>query len=146
MTDIARIGLAGLDLIKDFEGWRATAYLCPANVWTIGYGSTGAHVRPGMTITKERGEALLRADLARFEASVTRAVTVDVSQNQYDAMVSLAFNIGIAGFGRSSVLRHVNARNWQAAAKAFALWNKGGGRVLAGLVRRREAEAKLFLS
>jgi lysozyme len=146
VTDIAKIAQPGLDLIKSFEGWRATSYLCPAGVWTIGWGSTGPHVKPGMTITQERGEALLRADLGRFEAAVTRLVTVNVSQAQYDAMVSLAFNIGIAAFGRSSVLRHVNARSFDAAAKAFALWNKGGGRVLSGLVRRRAAESALFAS
>lgn len=144
MTDISRIGPKGIKLIKEFEGWKATAYLCPANVWTIGWGSTGPHVKPGMTITPERGEALLRADLARFEAAVTHGVTTSVTQDQYDAMVSLAFNIGVAAFKRSSVLRHTNARNWAAAEKAFALWNKAGGRVLPGLVRRRRAEADLY--
>lgn len=146
MTEISKIGKAGLDLIKSFEGWRDTAYICPAGVLTIGYGSTGAHVKAGMKISQERGEALLRADLARFESAVTKLVAVNVTQNQYDAMVSLAFNIGISAFSKSSVLRHTNARNWDAAAKSFALWNKGGGKVLAGLTRRRAAEAALFRS
>jgi lysozyme len=144
MTDISKIGPSGLELIKSFEGWRDTAYLCPANVLTIGYGSTGPHVKAGMKITKERGTALLRADLARFEAAVTKTITVEVTQNQYDAMVSLAFNIGVAGFANSSVARRCNARDFKGAQASFALWNKGGGKVLAGLVRRRAAEAALF--
>jgi lysozyme len=144
MTHISKIGPSGLELIKSFEGWRDTAYLCPADVLTIGYGSTGAHVKAGMTITKERGTALLRADLARFEAAVTKVIIVDVTQNQYDAMVSLAFNIGVAAFTGSSVARRVNATDFKGAQASFALWNKGGGRVLPGLVRRRAAEAKLF--
>lgn len=144
MTDISKTGQRGVDLIKSFEGWEPKAYMCPANVLTIGYGSTGPHVKPGMVITRERGETLLRADLARFEAAVTRQVTTAVSQNQYDAMVSLAFNIGISAFGKSSVLREVNARNFESAANKFALWNKGGGKVLPGLVRRRAAEAAMF--
>lgn len=146
MTEISRIGQKGLDLIKSFEAWRATAYLCPAKVLTIGWGSTGPHVKSGMVISRERGEALLCADLARFEAAVTKVIEVNVTQNQYDAMVSLAFNIGIGAFTRSSVARKTNARDFAGAKASFALWNKANGRVLSGLVRRRYEEAKLFAS
>lgn len=138
-----RIGPAGLALIKSFEGCRLTAYRCPAGVWTIGYGSTGAHVREGMTISPERAEALLRGDLARFEAAVAKAVPA-ATQNQFDAMVSLAFNIGVAAFAKSTVARKAKAGDHAGAAAAFSLWNKAGGKVLPGLTRRRAAEAELY--
>ena len=137
------IGTKGLALIKRFEGLRLKAYLCPANVWTIGYGSTGPHVKPGVEITEVQAEQLLRDDLARFEKAVSDAAP-NATQDQFDAMVSLAFNIGIAGFQKSSVLRLHKAGRHQAAADSFALWNKGGGRVLPGLVRRRADEAHLY--
>lgn len=140
---VRQIGKAGLDLIKSFEGLELKAYLCPAKVWTIGYGSTGPHVKQGMVITEAEAEALLRKDLARFEASVAKAVP-NATQSQFDAMVSLAFNIGTAGFEKSTVARKAAAGDHSGAAAAFALWNKGGGKVLTGLVRRREAEANLY--
>lgn len=138
-----KIGTKGLALIKRFEGLRLKAYLCPAKVWTIGYGSTGAHVKPGMEITESQAEQLLRDDLSRFEKAVSNAAP-GASQDQFDAMVSLAFNIGIAGFQKSSVLRLHKAGRHTGAAESFALWNKGGGKVLAGLVRRRADEAHLY--
>ena len=146
MTEISKIGKAGLDLIKSFEGWRDTAYICPAGVLTIGYGSTGPHVKAGMKITPERGEDLLREDLDRFEKAVTRLVTVPLRQNQYDALVSFAFNVGISALERSTLLKRVNARLFDQAAAEFAKWNRAGGRPLAGLTRRRAAEAALFRS
>lgn len=138
-----RINRAGLDLVKQFEGLQLKAYLCPAKVWTIGYGSTGAHVTPGMVITEAEAERLLREDLERFEAAVAKAAP-DATDNQFAAIVSLAFNIGIAGVLKSTVLRKHLAGDHVGAASAFAMWNKGGGRVLAGLVRRRAAEAQLY--
>ena len=140
-----QIGVKGLSLVKEFEGCKLTAYLCPANVWTIGYGSTGPHVRRGLTLTEKQADDLLQEDLDRFEAAVAKH-TKNTSQNEFDAMVSLAFNIGTGGFARSSVLRRHNAGNKNGAAEAFLMWNKGGGRVLNGLVRRREAEKQLYLS
>jgi len=144
-SGVREIGAAGLALIKQFEGLRLTAYLCPARVWTIGYGSTGPHVKSGMTISEADAEKLLRDDLDRFEASVAKSAP-NATQNQFDAMVSLAFNIGTAGFERSSVLKRLLEGNLRGAADAFLMWNKAGGQVLAGLTRRREAERKLFLS
>lgn len=144
MTDINRIGKAGLDLIKEFEGLKLRAYLCPAKVWTIGYGSTGPHVTAGKVITEAEAEALLRQDLSRFERAVTGFVTVPLTQNQYDALVSFAFNVGISALERSTLLKRVNARRFDDAATEFAKWNRAAGRPLAGLTRRRAAEAALF--
>lgn len=140
-----QIGGKGLALIKHFEGCKLSAYKCPANVWTIGYGSTGSHVKPGMQITEQEAEKLLREDLSRFEKAVAEDAP-NATQNQFDAMVSLAFNIGIAGFRRSSVRRLHRAGDHQGAAKAFLMWSKAGGKTLRGLVRRREAEAALYRS
>lgn len=146
MTEIAKIGKAGLDLIKDFEGLKLRAYLCPAKVWTIGYGSTGPHVTAGKVITEAEAEELLKDDLDRFEKAVTRLVTVPLRQNQYDALVSFAFNVGIGALERSTLLKRVNARLFDLAFGEFAKWNRAGGKVLAGLTRRRAAEAALFRS
>lgn len=140
-----QIGGRGLALIKEFEGLELKAYLCPAKVWTIGYGSTGPHVVPGMVITEGQADTLLQQDLDRFEEAVAHAAPV-ASQNQFDAMVSLAFNIGIGAFLKSSVLREHLAGNSRGAAEAFGLWVNGGGRVLPGLQRRRAREAELYRS
>ncbi len=144
MTDIKQIGKAGLDLVKSFEGLKLRAYLCPAKVWTIGYGSTGPHVTPGKVITEAQADELLQDDLDRFEKAVTRLVTVPLTQNQYDALVSFAFNVGISALERSTLLRRVNAKLFDQARAEFAKWNRAGGRPLAGLTRRRAAEAALF--
>jgi lysozyme len=146
MTDIKRIGKAGLDLIKEFEGLKLRAYLCPAKVWTIGYGSTGPHVTAGKVITNAEAEDLLKEDLARFERAVTGFVTVPLTQNQYDALVSFAFNVGISALERSTLLRRVNAKRFDDVPAEFLKWNRAGGRPLAGLTRRRAAEAALFKS
>lgn len=133
----------GVDLIKTFEGLKLTAYLCPANVWTIGYGTTRG-VQKGMTITAAEAERLLRADLAVFEAGVSKAVKVPLEQHEFDALVSFAYNVGLGAFQKSTLLRLLNAGDKAGAAKQFDRWNKAGGKVLAGLTRRREAERKLF--
>lgn len=145
------ISKRGLDLIYHFEGklkklpdGRYKAYRCPAGVWTIYAGCTEG-VKPGMVVTEDEGEAMFRTELAKFEKAVERLVTCNMTQCQFDALVSFAYNVGVGGLSKSSVLRHFNRGNVEAAAKAFHLWNKGGGRVLAGLVRRRAAEAALFL-
>jgi lysozyme len=144
MTDIKQIGKAGLDLIKSFEGLKLRAYLCPAKVWTIGYGSTGPHVVPGKVITEAQADELLQDDLDRFEAAVTRLVTVPLTQNQYDALVSFAYNVGISALERSTLLKRVNAKLFDQAKAEFGKWNRAGGKPLAGLTRRRAAEAALF--
>lgn len=138
-----RIGPRALHLIKTFEGVKLKAYLCPANVWTIGYGSTGPHVKPGLTISLAEAEKLLRDDLVRFEAHVAR-VCPDTEPHEFGAMVSLAFNIGNGAFSRSSVARFHNAGAKDKMTLAFLMWNKAGNRVLPGLTRRRNAEAALY--
>ena len=137
------INQAGLDLIKSFEGLKLAAYKCPAGIWTIGYGSTGPHVSPGMVITRRSAEEMLRQDLRRFEESVDRTCP-NATDNQFAAMVSLAFNIGVANFEKSTVARMAAAGNHTRAKLAFLLWVKAAGKTLAGLVRRRQAEAKLY--
>lgn len=145
-----KLSSEGKRLIFSFEGLhrsigdgRYAAYTCPAGVWTIYAGLTEG-VRSGMIVTTEQGEEMFAKEIAKFEAGVARCVTVDLNQNEFDALVSLSYNIGIGGFQKSSVLRKLNAGDRDGAAAAFALWNKGGGRVLKGLVSRREREAALF--
>lgn len=138
------INKKGLDLIREFEGFSAVAYLCPAGVWTIGYGFTSG-VREGDTITREQADARLEAEVAHFANGVAAALTRPANENQLAAMTSLAFNIGIGAFQRSTVLRAHNRGDEEAAARAFSLWNKAGGKVLRGLTRRRASEAALYL-
>ena len=140
-----QIGSRGLALIKEFEGLRLKAYLCPAGVWTIGYGSTGPHVKPGMVISEAQADALLQRDLDRFEDAVAKAAP-GATQNQFDAMVSLSFNIGIGAFDKSSLLRLHRAGGHAGAAEAFGKWIMAGKRVLPGLQRRRAREADLYRS
>lgn len=139
---------AGVNLIKEFEGFRSKAYKCPAGVWTIGYGHTSAAgtpaVRSGMTMSAAEAEKVLRRDLTKYEDAVTKAITVALTPNQFSACVSLCYNIGPGNFAKSSVVRFCNKKQFKQAADAFALWNKAGGKVLPGLVRRRAAEAALF--
>lgn len=135
----------GLQLVKQFEGLRLKAYLCPAGVPTIGYGSTGKHVKMGMEITEDEAELLLRRDLKRFEIGVAELIgDTPTTSDQFSALVSLAFNIGLGALARSTVLKRHNLGNPRGAANAFAMWNRAGGKILPGLIRRREAEAKLY--
>ena len=136
----------GIALIKQFEGLELHAYRCPANIPTIGYGSTGPHVKMGMTITEPEADALLRKDVARFERGVMAAINHETTQGRFDALVSLAFNIGLGNLQSSTLLRKHCAADYAGAAEQFARWNKGGGKVLPGLVRRRAAEAEFYRS
>lgn len=140
----------GLALIKSFEGLYLKAYRCPANVLTIGYGHTDAagppRVTTGMTISKAEAEAMLITDLKKYEDAVRAAVKVPLTDNQFSALVSFCFNVGPSALKKSSVLKEVNARRFDLVPSRLALWNKGGGRVLPGLVRRRAAESDLFMS
>ena len=136
---------AGLSLIKRFEGLRTRAYLCPAGVWTIGYGSTGPHVAEGLVISEAQAEAMLRSDLVRFEEAVRRHA-LPATQSQYDALVSFAFNVGVDAFARSTLLRRHRSGDFASAACQFARWDKVRGRVVTGLARRRAAERTLYSS
>lgn len=141
-----RISQKGLNLIKEFEGLELRAYKDSVGVVTIGYGSTGPHVSMGMTITADQAEALLKNDVNRFEKGVIDLVTAPITQNQFDALVSFSFNLGLGNLKASTLLRKLNSLDYVGAANEFPRWNKAGGKVLAGLTRRREAEKKLFLS
>lgn len=135
----------GLALIKQFEGCKLRAYFCPAKILTIGYGSTGTHVKAGMEITEPEAELLLKRDLKRFEAGVEELIgDTPTTSDQFSAMVSLAFNIGLSAFARSTVLKRHKVGNPLGASRAFGMWIKGGGQILPGLIRRREAEAALY--
>lgn len=140
-----KISKRGIDLIKEFEGCKLTTYKCSAGVDTIGYGSTGAHVKPGMKITQAESEALLIKDLARFESGVSR-LAKKTTQGQFDALVSFAFNLGLGNLESSTLLKLHNADKYTEAADQFKRWNKAAGKVLSGLTRRREAERSVYLS
>lgn len=145
-----KTGPKGLAEIMKWEGLRLRAYRCSAGVLTIGYGHTSMAgpptVNPGMTITKAQAEQILKRDLRKYEKAVNDAVRVDLSQEQFDALVSFCYNVGPGGFRKSSALRMVNARRFDAVPAKLMLWNKAGGRVLKGLTRRRAAEGELFMS
>lgn len=134
----------GVRLITDFEGFRATAYEDVVGVWSIGYGFTKG-VKRGDKMTRAAADARLRSELVEYEQGVMRACTNQPNQNQFDALVCFAFNVGVAGMARSSVIKAHNRGDFQAAARAFGLWNKAGGKVWPGLTRRRAAEAALYL-
>lgn len=135
----------GISLIKEFEGFRDHAYRDPVGIWTIGYGFTKG-VRSGDTMTREQAEQRLRDELGQYERAVEQATGGSVTQAQFDALVSFAWNVGIKGMAGSSVIKAHNRGDHQAAARAFALWNKAGGKVWPGLTRRRAAEAAMYLS
>lgn len=139
-----RTSQRGLSLIKSFEGLRLQAYQDSVGVWTIGYGATRS-VQPGMKVSKEQAERMLLNDVQRFEPEVERLITSPLNQNQWDALISFTYNLGAANLASSTLRRLLNAGSYAAAAEQFPRWNKAGGRVLAGLVRRRAAERDLFL-
>lgn len=139
----------GLDLIASFEGTRTKAYDDGVGVWTIGIGTTvypnGTKVKKGDTCTLEQAKSYFAHDLKRFESSVNNLVKVSLSQNQFDALVSLVYNIGSGAFAGSTLLKLLNQKQYREAAAQFTRWNKAGGKELRGLTRRREAERDLFL-
>lgn len=133
-----------LPLVKRWEGCKLTAYLCPAGVWTVGYGATGPDVRRGVVWTQEQAESRLRRDLSGFKERVDVLVLVPLSAGQMAALSSLAYNIGVEAFRKSTLLRKLNAGDYAGAAREFDRWTRGGGRVLPGLVKRRADERRLF--
>ena len=143
------VNKAGRDLIKRFEGCKLRAYKCPAGLWTIGYGNTfyedGTKVKQGDVITQQRAEQLFDLIVDDFAQKVDALVKSNVSENNFSALVSFTFNVGIGNFQRSTLLRKVNANPKDATIPAeFRKWVRANGEVLKGLVRRREAEAKLY--
>ena len=142
---------AGLDLIKQFESFRAAPYLCSAGVPTIGYGTTvypnGIKVKlSDQKITQQLAESFLQFHVNAIEKDVSKLVKVTLTQNQFDALVSFAYNVGLGAFGDSTLLKLLNAGDIDGASKQFERWNKAGGKVSNGLTRRRNAEKALFLA
>ncbi len=140
----------GLRLIMRFEGFRAHAYRDPVGIWTIGYGHTSMagppRVHRGMVVTRAEAAAILRRDVDMFAGGVRRLVRVELTDSQFSALVSFAYNVGLGALARSSVLKAVNARQFDAVPRRLALWVKAGGRRLPGLVKRRAAEAAMFVA
>lgn len=143
-----QINDAGRQLIKKFEALRFRAYPDPATggkPWTIGYGHT-AGVTNGDACSQTQADHWLDEDILSTASAVEKAIEVVLSDNQYAALVSFAFNVGIDNFRRSTLLRMINAEDFDGAADQFLRWNKAAGKVLAGLTKRREAERELFIS
>jgi lysozyme len=167
-----KLSKAGEDLMHRFEGFRNKPYLCPAHIWTIGYGHVlyqeqirlpvvrveGKNIpmirkemplraEDNRAFTKTEIDELFRTDVGTFERGVLRLVPGVVGrQGAFDALVSISFNFGLGNLQRSTIRMKANRGDWEGAAEAFMAWTKGGGKVLPGLVRRREAERTLFLS
>lgn len=137
----------GLAVIKYFESCNLSTYPDPGTggaPWTIGWGHTGGDVRPGMKWTQKQADDTLLADLRRFEEGVSSLVSVVLSQGQYDALVCFSYNVGLTALKNSTLLEMINNKRFDQALAQFARWNKAGGRVMKGLVRRRAAESWLW--
>ena len=140
-----KISAAGIELLKQFEGCRLTAYQDSVGVWTIGFGTTTG-VKEGQTISQVKAEEYLRFDLAIFEKAVTESLKVPVNQNQFDALVSFTYNVGVSAFRSSTLLNVINEKtDKKVVAAEFSKWVKAGNQTLPGLVSRRKAESELFL-
>lgn len=140
---------AGIALMHEFEGCRLNAYADPGSAdghpWTIGWGSTGPGIAKGVVWTQKQADDRFAADLAKFAAKVRDVLgTAPTTQSQFDAMVSLAYNIGVGAFSKSTVLKKHRAGDYAGAQAAFSMWVKNDGKVMAGLVRRRADEAALY--
>ena len=152
-----RTSAEGIALLHHYESCRLAAYPDPGSVdghpWTIGWGHTGKEVKRGLVWTQAQADAAFVQDLAATEAGVQRLVKVPLSQGQFDALVSFAYNVGLdencngkaEGLGESTLLRKLNAKDYAGAAEQFLVWNKNDGVVMYGLTRRRTAERALFL-
>ena len=142
-----KISQAGLDLIKRFEGCKLEAYRDAVGIWTIGYGHTGPNVHDGLKITQAQADAILAQDVSRFASGVAANVNVALTQSEFDALVSFAFNVGLGAFRSSTLLKLLNDNaDRTVVASQFLRWNKAGSKVLDGLTKRRNAEKALFLS
>lgn len=139
---VMKISEAGIKLICKWEEFRPYAYVCPAGLWTIGYGHTGG-VKPTDKIGLVQGEAYLRKDLEIVERCLN-SLAIKLNQNQYDALCSLIFNIGTGNFLRSTMLKYLQAKQYDKASSEFLKWRKANGKVLKGLEARRKDEQELF--
>ena len=144
------INQAGLDLIKRWEGCKLKSYQDVVGVWTVGYGLTSGagfiEVGPDTVLTQEEADWYLEQVVDKFAAEVKSSITAEINENQFAAFVSLAYNVGIGGFKRSSALKHFNSGDLDKVPNAIRMWKKAGGKVVKGLVNRREAEIQLFLT
>jgi lysozyme len=138
-----KISIEGLALIKKFEGLELEAYKCAAGVWTIGYGHTKG-VTEGDKITKAVADEMLVEELVEYEKAVNDAVTISIDQCMFDALVSWTYNLGPSNLNASTMLKVLNSGDYEGVPAQIKRWNKAGGKVLEGLIRRREAEALLF--
>ena len=132
-----------IDLVKFFEGFEPIAYLCPANVWTIGYGRT-KNVKEGDELTELQAERDLLEELDEFAEQVLNTVKISLDQNELDALTSWTYNLGVGNLQSSTLLKKLNSGDKNSVPSEMVRWNKAAGKVLAGLTRRREAEAKLW--
>lgn len=139
-----KVSEKGLDLIRKFEGLRLESYRCPANVLTVGYGHTGPDVQEGMTITEEQANDLLWRDVRVAERCVNGAVTVPLTQGEFDALCSFVYSVGCARFRNSSLLRRLLDSDYDRAADEILRWVYADGKKLNGLLARREAEKERF--
>jgi lysozyme len=143
--------MLNLSIIKKYEGLKLEAYICPANVPTIGFGSTfypdGRRVKLGDKITIQEAESILLHDIKRFEKEVRNAVKIEISDNQLSALVSFVYNVGASAFRKSTLLKKVNANPTDLTIhNEFMRWTRAGGKVLPGLVKRRAEESKLYFT
>lgn len=139
-----KISKKGIELIKKYEGCKLNAYLCPANVWTIGFGHTSG-VQKGDKCTMVQAEKWLVSDLKKFEKYVENYVTVELNQNMFDALVSFTYNLGGGNLKKSTLLKLLNKGDYFGASNEFSKWCYAGGKKLNGLVKRRNEEKELFL-
>ena len=143
MNNELKTSQEGISLIKSFDGCELTAYRCSADVPTIGYGHT-AGVSDGDTCTQEEAESMLAEDLVEFEDYVKNYVESELQQNEFDALVAWTYNLGPANLKESTMLKELNSGNFEEVPRQMKRWNRAGGEVLDGLIRRREAESRLF--
>ena len=138
-----KTSLEGINLIKHFEGCELEAYKCPAGVWTIGYGHIKG-VQQGDVITEQQADDMLVEELEEYENYIHNLVSCPLNQNQFDALVSWVYNLGSSNLQASTLLKVLNAGDYEGVPAQIMRWNKAGGKVLEGLTRRRQAEADLF--
>lgn len=139
-----RISDRGIELIKRFEGYSSKPYLCPGDIPTQGYGTTRSITMNSPAIDKATAETWLKRDLVMFEMDINRLVKVKLTQNQYDALCSFVYNVGTGAFRKSTLLKKLNKGKYEEVPGELIRWNKAGNKVLAGLTRRRTAEANLW--
>jgi lysozyme len=143
--------MVNLSIIKKYEGLKLNAYICPAGVATVGFGSTfypdGRRVKLGDKITLQEAESILQHDIKRFEKEVRNAVKIEITDNQLSALISFVYNVGASAFRKSTLLKKVNANPTDLSIhNEFMRWTRAGGKVLSGLVKRRAEESKLYFT